>query len=110
MLDSELRGTFLAGMLGVCTWLAMTSLIWLLTGSLLMVSLVVSLVLAMYMLENIAFYEEIVALEGLIRVKDRKIENLKLSLADLTTIHDTVSESIKWRRRAHSLDSKSTIF
>ena len=85
------------------------SLLWLLTGNWMVVSAAVSTVLSIYMLENMAFYKEILELEGIIRVKTNKIETLKLALTDLTLIHNEVTEHIR-RSRARSLASNSAKF
>lgn len=84
-------GRVVTGLFGCCTATAMVSLLWMVTGSPWAVALVSVAIMALYMLENMAFYEEIQALEAAIQVKERRIESLKQALADLTIIREKVT-------------------
>lgn len=78
------------GLFGCCTATAILSLLWMVTGCPWVVAGVAAAITGLYMLENMAFYEQIQALESTIQVNERKIEGLKQALVDLTAIRNKV--------------------
>jgi hypothetical protein len=100
--DSDHNGghRVVTGLFGCCTATAIVSLLWMVTGSPWVVTIVSVGIMGLFMMENLAFYEEILALDGAIRVKDRKIESLKQALVDLTAIRDRLEEA---ERKGHAL-------
>jgi hypothetical protein len=100
--DSDHNGghRVVTGLFGCCTATAIVSLLWMVTGSPWVVTIVSVGIMGLFMMENLAFYEEILALDGAIRVKDRKIESLKQALVDLTAMRDRLEET---KRKGHAI-------
>ncbi len=77
--DSDTEpGRVVTGLFGMCTFCALVSLLWLITGNPWLVALVVTAVAFMFMLENLAFFEEIRMLEKAAKLQQQQIEFLKL--------------------------------
>ena len=90
------------GLFGCCTCTAILTSTWLMTGSSMVVAAVVSVVMMLYMLENLVFFEEIRALEARLELRDKKIEKLQSEYTDLTEAYTTLAASRQPGWRTHT--------
>lgn len=84
-------GRIVTGLFGICTFSALVSLVWLITGNQWLITLVVTAVAVVFILENLAFFEEIRTLERAVKMKETENVILRRLLATGTR-HSAKSE------------------
>ena len=76
-----------AVLFGCVTGTAIVSLLWLMTGNPWLIIGVLTVVLVLYMIENLGFHDEVGTLEAAVRLADRKNEQLRAALMDTHRVH-----------------------